>query len=153
TTFAAATPIRFCGGTTRGDPHTGVRVDSNSKPSNRVRVADRGELERRAFSMRSMLGLIAGALASLVRVLGGSAQAQPSPQTQALKFDQPGSLLIYPLVQGDARRDTFLTVTNTNLDCTACGNRFRFGDVVIQINWIDPSDCSEVNSSFALSPG
>jgi hypothetical protein len=103
--------------------------------------------------MKSTLGLSAGALAVLLGAICGSAQAQPAGQDQALKYDQPGSLLIFPLVQGDARRDTFLTVTNTNEDCTSCGNRFRFGDVVIQINWIDPSNCSETNASFALSPG
>ncbi|MBI1853037.1 MAG: hypothetical protein HYR85_22065 [Planctomycetes bacterium] len=96
--------------------------------------------------MRTTVGL---ASCTVLALLGAIAQ----PAHAQLKYDQPGSLLIFPFVQGDARRDTFLTVTNTNIDCTSCGNGFRQGDIGFTINFIDPSDCSEVNSSFLLSPG
>jgi hypothetical protein len=104
--------------------------------------------------MSTIMRGAAWVLFGMVGMLGGSAYAVPGqPATPELKYDQPASILIFPFFQQAFNKDTFLTVTNTNIDCRQCGNGFRQGDVLIVVNFINPANCSELNQEFELSPG
>ena len=60
--------------------------------------------------------------------------------------EQAGSLLVYPCYDNTRGMDTFITVTNTNLDVDN-------GTTKVEFVYIDGSNCLEFNRTRTLTPG
>ena len=60
--------------------------------------------------------------------------------------EQAGSLLVFPFYDNTRGTDTFITVTNTNLDVDN-------GTTKVEYVYIDGSNCLEFNRTRTLTPG
>ena len=86
-----------------------------------------------------------------VLILAGACEREVQAQASPM---EPGSVLIFPLVSADNGTDSFVTVTNTNVDFSFDGANYDlFGDVLIHCYYVNGDDCDVTDRREFLSPG